>query len=176
MKPIFFPGPTIRHTAILGCFAALLLAAGAVLQPAHAVTGPFAGFDGRWSGTGKVRTQEKTERIRCKADYRVADSSGHQAKLELTCKSDTYSFDLVGDFEANADGRISGRWTERSRHIGGTVIGQASGDRIQILVESSAFAANLVMLTRGTRQSVSIDSHGGGQVVKASIDLRRNSR
>lgn len=176
MRPIFFSGPSIRRIAILGCFAALLLAVGAVSLPALAATGPFSGFDGRWSGTGKVRTKEKTERIRCNANYRVADSSGHQAKLELTCESDTYDFDLVGNFQADESERISGRWTERSRNIGGTVLGQARGDRIQILVESSAFAAKLVMLTRGSRQSVRIDSHGGGQAVKASIDLRRKSR
>lgn len=174
MMPYFFSGRSICRVAILGCFGLLLLALGAGSPPALAATGPFSGFNGRWSGTGKVRTQEKTERIRCKANYRIADSSGYAARLELTCKSDSYSFDLVGDFEADTGERISGRWTERSRNIGGTVIGQARGSRIQILVESSAFAANLVMVTRMRRQSVSIDSRGGGQVVKASIDLRRN--
>ena len=172
MMPIFFSGQSLRRAAILGCSAALLLCGGDA--GALAATGPFSGFNGHWSGTGKVRTQDKTERIRCNANYRVADSSGHEAKLELTCKSDSYDFDLVGDFEADRSEKISGRWTERSRHIGGTVIGQARGGRMQILVESSAFAATLVMVTRGTRQSVSIDSHGGGQVVKASIDLQRN--
>ncbi len=176
MMPFFFSRRSLPRVAILGCSAVLFLTMGAGMQTVRAATGPFAGFDGRWSGTGKVRTQEKTERIRCKANYRVADSSGHQAKLELTCKSDTYSFDLVGDFEANGSQRISGRWTERSRNIGGTVIGQARGAHIQILVESSAFAAKLVMLTRGSRQAVRIDSHGGGQVVKASINLNRKSR
>jgi hypothetical protein len=169
----FLSGPSMRRAAILGCSAALLLCASAGSQ---AAAGPFSGFNGHWSGTGKVRTQEKTERIRCKARYRVGDSSGHEARLELTCKSDTYSFDLVGDFQADASEKVSGRWTERSRNIGGTVIGQARGSHMQILIESSAFAANLIMVTRGTRQSVSIDSHGGGQVVKASIDLHRNSR
>ena len=176
MRPIFLFGPLIRRTAILGCLAVLLLALCPGSRSVQAATGPFSGFTGGWSGTGKVRTAEKTERIRCKAKYRVGDSSGHEARLELTCKSDSYSFDLVGDFQADASQRISGRWTERSRNIGGTVLGQARGNRIQILVESSAFSANLVMLTRGSRQSVRIDSHGGGQAVKASIDLRRKSR
>lgn len=176
MRPFSLPRPSIRRVAVLGCSAGLLLALVGGAQPTQAATGPFSGFEGRWSGAGKVRTQEKTERIRCKANYRVADSSGHQAKLELTCKSDSYSFDLVGNFEADASEKISGRWTERSRNIGGTVLGQARGSRMQILVESSAFAAKLVMVTRGSRQSVRIDSHGGGQVVKASIDLHRKSR
>lgn len=176
MRPVFLSRPSLRRIAILGCSAVLLQVLCAGSPPAQAATGPFSGFNGRWSGTGKVRTEEKTERIRCKASYRVGDSSGHEARLELTCKSDSYSFDLIGDFQADAGQRISGRWTERSRNIGGTVLGQARGNRIRILVESSAFAAKLVMLTRGSRQSVKIDSQGGGQVVKASIDLRRISR
>ncbi len=176
MTYFFLFKPLLRRAAIVGCSIVLLVSLGAGSQPARAATGPFSGFDGQWSGTGKLRTQDKTERVRCTAKYRVGDSSGHEARLELTCKSDSYSFALVGDFEASSSEQISGRWTESSRHIGGTVIGQGSGNRIQILVESSAFAAKLVMVTRGTRQSVDIDSHGGGQTVKASIDLHRNSR
>ena len=35
-------------------------------------SGPFAGFDGAWSGTGIVSLADgATERIRCKADYKV---------------------------------------------------------------------------------------------------------
>ncbi|MEJ2624422.1 MAG: hypothetical protein P8Z80_07755 [Pseudolabrys sp.] len=171
MTPFLVPGRLMRHAAILAC--SVLLAVAVAAPPALAASGPFVDFKGAWSGTGKVRTETKTERIRCDAKYRVSDSRGHAVNLELTCKSDSYSFDLVGDFRANASGAISGRWTERSRGIGGTVIGQGRGDYIQILVESSAFAAKLVMVTRGSRQSVSIDSHGGGRVVKASIGLHR---
>ena len=164
----------VRRVAILGCSAALLLLAAIAAPAARAASGPFSDFNGNWSGTGKVRTETKTERIRCDAKYRVTDSSGHAIKLELTCKSDSYGFDLVGDFQANGSGTISGRWTERTRSIGGTVIGQGRGRYIQILVESSAFAAKLIMVTSGRRQSVEIDSHGGGQVVKASISLHRH--
>ncbi len=35
--------------------------------------GPFAGFDGSWSGDGSVTLSNgTTEHIRCKADYKVA--------------------------------------------------------------------------------------------------------
>jgi hypothetical protein len=145
------------------------------LQPASAAAGPFADFHGRWSGTGTIRQEgSKTERIRCSANYRVLGSTAHQVDLELRCSSDSYNFNLAGQFQADAGNQISGHWTEQSRNIGGTVVGNASGNRIQIHVESSAFAATLYMVTRGRQQSVTIDSHGGGQVVKASISLRRH--
>ena len=39
------------------------------------VGGPFAGFDGIWSGNGTVALSDgTTERIRCKADYKVNGS------------------------------------------------------------------------------------------------------
>jgi len=144
------------------------------MPPAFAKSGPFDGFDGRWSGTGTIRPQGGTpERIRCEAQYRPRGSSSHQVDLNLRCNSDSYKFDLSGNFTADDNAQVTGRWSERTRNIGGTVIGNARGDRLQIHIESSAFAATLYMVTRNRRQTVNIDSHGGGQVVKGSISLRR---
>ena len=91
----------------------------------------------------------------------------------MRCASDSYNFDLSGQFTADEKDQITGRWTERSRNVGGTAIGNAQGERLQIHTESSAFSADLVIVTRNRRQSVTIDSQGGGQIVKASIALSR---
>jgi hypothetical protein len=51
-----------------GVGAALLLSVSAGFAQSG---GPFAGFDGAWSGTGSVTLSDgSNERIRCKADYR----------------------------------------------------------------------------------------------------------
>ncbi|HEU5018588.1 MAG TPA: hypothetical protein VFT69_11535 [Pseudolabrys sp.] len=169
-----FPS-SFRHAALLGCAAALLLGTGAA-QPVLAASGPFIGYSGAWSGSGTLRTEQRTERVRCNATYEVRDSSGHALGLELICHSDDYNFDLVADVQADASNRVTGRFSEQTRHIGGTLIGRARDDRLQIHAESSAFSADVGMTTRGRRQSVTIDSHGGGQTVRASITLRRSSR
>jgi hypothetical protein len=135
--------------------------------------GPFSDFGGNWSGTGKIRVHGKDpERLRCKAHYRPRGSSGREIDLQLSCDSDSYTFDLVGQFAADSN-KITGRWTENSRNVGGTAIGDVRGNRIEIHIESSAFAANLAMVTRGKQQKISFDAHGGGQVVDSSITLRR---
>ncbi len=163
-----------RRAGAMGCAIFLILWGWAGWQPAAAAAGPFADFRGHWSGSGTIRQEgSKTERVRCSANYQPLGSSQHQVNLQLSCKSDSYSFDLTGQFQADASNRISGNWTERTRGIGGTVIGNARGTRIQIHVESAGFSATMHMVTRSRRQSVSIDSHGGGQVVNASISLRR---
>jgi hypothetical protein len=157
------------------CLIALVSAFFIPLVPTSAAMGPFADFTGSWTGTGTVRPGSGAiERIRCIANYRPRGSSQHEVDLQLRCASDSYNFDLSGQFTANERNQITGSWTERSRNIGGTATGTASGERLDVHVESSAFAADLVMVTRSRRQSVTIDSQGGGQIVKASISLSRS--
>jgi len=162
--------------ALLGCCLIALVSAFFIpLLPTAAATGPFADFSGSWSGTGTVRTGGNApERIRCNANYRPRGSSQHEIDLQLRCASDSYNFDLAGQFTADDRNEITGQWTERSRNTGGTAIGRANGERLDVHVESGGFAADLVMVTRNRRQSVTIDSQGGGQTVKASISLSRN--
>jgi len=166
----------IPPAAWLGGWLIALVAAFSIpLPPASADSGPFAEFNGSWSGTGTVHTAGNApERIRCKASYRPRGSSAHEVDLQLRCASDSYNFDLAGQFTADDKNEISGQWTERSRGTGGTANGTARGERLDVHVESAGFAADLVLITRNRRQSITIDSHGGGQVVKASISLSRS--
>lgn len=164
-----------RRTALLAFAAALC--GSAVFQPAIALSGPFTNFRGDWSGSGIIRVKgqddrQTNERLRCTGSYR--QNGGQDVNLKLTCKSDNYSFDLSGDFEADANDRITGQWTEHTRHVGGSVTGRARGGRLLVRAESPALNANLSMITRGRRQSVQLKAAGGGQEVSASITLRRS--
>lgn len=151
-----------------GCVGAL------VLIGSPAVAGPFSEFSGSWTGAGTLQPQGgASERIRCKAEYQPQGSAAQQIELQLRCASDSYNFDLTGQFTADEQNHISGRWTEHTRNVGGTAVGNADGDSLQIHTETSTFSADLVLLTKNRKQAVTIDSHGGGQVVKASITLSR---
>ena len=165
------PSRALRAAAYL---LLLFLWAFLPLQVVFAAGGPFAGFDGHWSGTGTIKpANSPPERIRCDATYRPRGSSQHEIDLQLRCESDSYKFDLAGQFQADEGNHISGSFTERTRGVGGTVVGNAQGPRMQFHVESSAFSATMVMTTHGRSQAVSIDAQGGGQFVKASMTLRR---
>ena len=145
-----------RAFTAAGVGAALLLSVSAGNTQAG---GPFAGFDGSWSGAGSVTLSNgTTEHIRCKADYKVA-ASGLGLKQALHCASDSYKFDLVSDVTSQGD-RISGNWSEKSRNIFGNLQGTAGGGQIDLFVEASGFAANLNVCTTGTKQVVQIDSKG----------------
>ena len=139
------------------CVGAALLLSVATGQAQSA--GPFAGFDGSWSGNGTVTLSDgATERIRCKADYKV-NGSGLGLKQNLHCASDSYKFDLSSDVTSQGD-RISGNWSEASRNINGYLQGTAGGGQIDVFVEASGFAANLTLRTNGTKQVVQISSKG----------------
>src|SRR5215475_1440405 len=139
-----------------GIGAALMMSVSA----GHAQSGgPFAGFDGAWSGTGTVSLSDgQTEHIRCKAEYKV-NPNGLSLKQKLDCASDSYKFDLTSEVTSNGD-RISGNWSEKSRNIFGNLQGTAGGGKIEVFVEANGFAANLTLLTSGNKQTVQISSKG----------------
>jgi len=151
-----------------GVGAALLFS----VATSHAqADGPFAGFDGNWSGSGTVALYNgTTENIRCKADYRV-NSNGMGLKQNLHCASDSYKFDLSSDVTSQGD-RISGNWSEKSRNIFGNLQGTAGGGQIDVFVEAAGFAANLTLRTAGNKQTVSISSKG--EIKGVSITLTRS--
>jgi len=145
-----------RAIKVSGIGAALLLSVSA----GHAQSrGPFAGFDGSWSGSGTGALSDgTTERIRCKADYKV-NASGLGLKQNLHCASDSYKFDLSSDVTSQGD-RISGNWSEKSRNVFGNLQGTAGGGQISVFVEASGFAATLNLRTNGSKQVVQIESKG----------------
>src|ERR1700686_3050095 len=150
-----------------GVGAALLLS----VSMGHAQSGPFAGFDGAWSGNGTVSLSDgSTEHIRCKADYKV-NGTGLGLKQSLHCASDSYKFDLTSDVTSQGD-RISGNWSEASRNIFGNLQGTAGGGRIDVFVEASGFAANLTLTTIGNKQVVQISSKGEIRGVNITITKR----
>jgi hypothetical protein len=129
------------------------------LSASHAQSGPFAGFNGTWSGNGTVALSDgTTERIRCKADYKV-NNSGLGLKQSLRCASDSYKFDLSSDVISQGD-RISGNWSEASRNVFGNLQGTAGGGQIDVFVEAAGFAASLTLRTNGNHQTVQINSKG----------------
>jgi hypothetical protein len=140
---------------VAGVVAAFMLSVSA----GHAQSGPFAGFNGAWSGNGTVSLSDgTTERIRCKADYKV-DGTGLGLKQNLRCASDSYKFDLSSDVTSQGD-RVSGNWSEASRNIFGNLQGTAGRGLINVSVETVGFAANLTLRTNGSKQTVQINSNG----------------
>ena len=155
----------VVFAALLSLFASPGLAQG---------EGPFVGLPGSWTGTGIIAMSSGAkERIRCRATYRL-ESSSVDLRLEMSCTSDSYKFELQSHITYD-DRAISGSWNESTRGVGGTITGSAVGNRIQARAEGQTFTAILAINTRGTRQSVSIESPGS-EMSRITIDLTRGSR
>ena len=138
---------------------------------AQAESGPFAGMAGVWSGSGTISLEGgATERIRCRATYAVS-GDGTGLNQNLTCASDSYKFDLKSDVTARGNA-LTGQWSESGRGVGGTLSGRAGNGQFNVTVSAPAFTANLVMMTTGNSQSVTISSEG--QFKGAKIALTRS--
>jgi hypothetical protein len=151
---------------------ATVLAAFASGGPSHAQSsGAFAGMAGVWSGGGTVTLDDgATERIRCRATYAVG-AGGNAMQQTLTCASDSYKFNLSSNVTAQGSG-ISGTWSESSRNINGAIEGRSGGGVVQVVATAPGFSANIMLTTRGNKQSVVIRAES--QFRGASISLTRS--
>lgn len=160
----------VRRLVLVGFLS--LLASPSVAQRPEG--GPFAGLPGTWAGTGIIALSSGAkERIRCRATYRL-ESSNDDLRLELSCTSDSYKFELQSHI-THSDQAITGSWNETTRGVGGNITGRTTGNQIQARAEGQTFTAILAMTTRGTRQSVSIQSPGS-EMSEITIELTRGSR
>jgi hypothetical protein len=157
--------------AMFAVVLSLLASPSLAQQPAE---GPFAALPGAWTGTGTIAMASGAkERIRCRATYRL-DSSSVDLRLEMGCASDSYKFELQSHI-TYSDSAISGSWNETTRGVGGTITGSATGTQIRARAEGQTFTAILAMNTRGSKQSVSIQSPGS-EMQNITIDLTRGSK
>jgi hypothetical protein len=138
---------------------------------AQASDSPFAPLSGSWAGPGTITLASGAkEAIRCRATYNV-DRTGANLDLRLRCASDSFKFELQSS-AAHNNGAISGSWTEMTRHVGGTIAGSASANRIQVLVQGT-LAAHLAVSTRANQQSISIEAPGS-EMSNVKISLSRS--
>jgi len=119
----------------------------------------FMALAGSWSGGGTILLSGGIrERLRCRGRHTVGQG-GNSLALNIRCASDSYRFDLSSDVVYRR-GRISGRWSEASNNVSGTIIGHAVGNRIQAVATGDSFSAGLSLTTNGNQQSVSITPKG----------------
>ena len=134
---------------------------------------PFEQLAGSWSGAGTMDLSNgRHEPIKCRASYDVLEE---QSKLQLNirCASDSYNFDLRGSATYTA-GAITGVWSESSRNAAGTLSGKVEGAGFQVVAKGPTFSANLDLMTRGDKQSVTIKSQDANADVQgATIILQR---
>jgi hypothetical protein len=151
--------------------AALCLSAG--IGPAFA-NDAFKRLEGQWQGNGTIEFSNKAkERLRCRASYDVLQA-GANVQLAIRCASDSYRIELMGN-ASEANGKVSGSWSEGTLNVSGSLSGSAEGSNIRVTAASPAFTAVFGLVTNGGRQSVSIRSETPGSTIhSASISLARN--
>jgi hypothetical protein len=150
--------------------AAAVLLAGVPSHPAQSEAEPFSALYGTWQGGGVIKKSNGTsERIRCiSTDERAGTVS---LKLHLRCASDSYNFDLTATV-IDEGGSISGVWNETTRNASGNLQGRSSGNgrQVQAVAQGPAFTANLMLTTRGTKQTIVMQSPGA-EVTEVNISL-----
>lgn len=141
---------------------ALGLTTSATTMTAHAqpATGHiFAALDGSWSGRGSVRFSDgKSERIACRAYYNPK-SAGAELGLAIRCASVSYKIEIRASL-LNNNGRLTGRWEERTFNASGEVTGRASVGNIKMDIAGGGLTASMSVSYGRSKQAVSISTEG----------------
>jgi hypothetical protein len=124
----------------------VLLGSFFLMTPTEALPqpGPFERMSGTWSGGGTVVFSDgHDDLIRCHLDNDVSEA-GSLLELHLRCASASYNFEVqstVGSYQ----GEVSGNWNERSRNIGGQLLGVSEKDRVVAHVGGGGFEADVTL-------------------------------
>lgn len=155
----------LRKGAIFGLAAAIL----ALIPDFATAAGLLDGIAGTWSGRGKVTFEGgNSESLSCRSYYAT---SGSVLSLAIRCASSSYKTEIRSNLRI-ADGSLAGEWEERTFNAVGSASGVISGNRIVLRI-SGAIEGRLTIDQAGSRQAVTISTHGGG-LSSVTIGLTRS--
>jgi hypothetical protein len=150
--------------------AFVMLAPQTIAQRAD--SGPFAGLNGHWSGSGSATLANgSTERIHCRANY-SANAGGISLSQQLRCASDSYRLEISANV-VSTGGSLSGSWSEATHGQSGSISGHAAGGVIGAQAAGGGFSAGIGIRTQGNSQSVTITPSSGTEVRSVTITLHR---
>jgi hypothetical protein len=119
----------------------------------------FASLTGSWAGGGQVRFADgKTERITCRAYY-THKGAGDELGLAIRCASTSYKIEIRASV-TNENGKLSGRWEERTFNVAGDVTGRASTGNINMAIAGGGLSGAMSVTYGSSTQAVSITTEG----------------
>ena len=164
------PSLKMARLSALALFAGVPLLA---LEPSAArADSPFATLNGSWAGAGQIKLEGgNSESLKCRAYYTAKDE-GAGLGLAIRCASASNKIELRANL-IYAAGKVSGDWEERQFNAGGSVSGQASGNKINLAITGGGVSGSLTVALSGTTHSVSIQTTGIG-LRAVNINLSRS--
>ena len=119
-------------------------------------SGPFAGLNGHWSGSGSAALANgSTERIHCRANY-TTNGVGTSLSQQLRCASDSYRLEISANV-VSSGGSLSGSWSEATHGQSGSLSGHAAGATIRVQAVGGGFSAG-IGIRNAVKQSVGHDN------------------
>ena len=163
----------VRRSLGLAAAGVVAVAAGVAPLSVAAAAGPFDGLEGVWTGDGMLTYASGTqERLSCRVQY--VQSNPNNLQQALRCASDSYNFQINAYFDS-ANGKLSGNWAELVNNVKGSVSGTVGNGRINGDLKGPGFVASLNVVTKGDRQTVSIQAPIE-EIRTVSIEVRKAAR
>jgi len=164
----------LRSIATTGLAVVVLnvapLGTGGLPQAEATPSGAFRTLDGTWQGAGRILLSSgRSERIRCRAYYRVLDG-GSELGLAIRCAATDSRIELRASVN-DSNGRLSGSWEERTFNATGQISGRIRPGNMSISIDGAVNGSMKISYSE-RRQTINISTAADG-LRGISIQLRR---
>lgn len=136
--------------------------------PSASANDVFKTLDGSWRGSGVVRLQGSNEAVSCRGYYNA--KAGSALSIAIRCASTSYRIEMRSNI-VNNDGRLSGKWEERTFNAEGALSGRLSGSMINLTI-SGVINGSLSISLAGASHQVNLTA-SGPRFKGVSINMKR---
>ncbi|MDX2265620.1 MAG: hypothetical protein NW215_11710 [Hyphomicrobiales bacterium] len=135
-----------------------VLAAAAVMGGVESASASelFKRLDGSWKGSGVVRLEGGNERISCRGYYNAR--GGASLSIALRCAAPSYRIEMRSNV-TESDGRITGRWEERTFNAEGSLSGRATATSVNLAI-SGVITGSMTIAVGGAGHQVNLTASG----------------
>lgn len=158
----------------LAAFALATTAVAAVPAPSLSGLGSEAisGLAGRWSGAGSYTLPRGDQRpFKCVVTY-FTDGEATRLKQNLRCQGADYKLDAMTMLQFRG-GEVSGQWEDNVNSLRGSVRGKVTASGFDIDLSGRFFNANMVVVSDGCQQSVTVTPERADYVRELSAKLKK---
>ena len=151
---------------------AVLAATGSTASLSGTGNPAIAGLAGRWAGDGSYTLAQGPSRpFKCVVTY-FTDGDTTRIRQNLRCQGGDYKLDAATDLQFRGND-VSGQWEDKVNALNGTVRGRVTADGFDVDLSGRFFSANMVVVSDGCQQSVTVTPERTTYVREVSAQLRK---
>ncbi len=148
----------LRQTSLLCVLSVVAISGNAIVAPAIAASDKaMRPLLGSWAGVGTMMLHaNRAEKVRCTA-YNTKGEA--ELRMVIRCASTSYRVEIRSQLR-HRNGRLSGRWEERTYNASGNITGTIGAGLLHLTIGGGGFTGRMDVRFGTDQQTVAVKTQG----------------